>query len=72
MSSLMEIDSEVPLSTSITELQKLVSDILNSSQSIKYSFLLKAVSQLDELRELMNQREIEEYVSFGLILTIFS
>ena len=68
----MEIDSEVPLSASITGLQKLVSDILNSNQSTKHSFLLKAVNQLDELRDLMNQREIEEYVSFGLILTIFS
>ena len=64
----MEIDSEPPLSDKIANLEKLVSDILGSSQIQNIAFLAKAVSHLQVLRDLINQREIEEYVS----LSIFS
>lgn len=63
----MEIDSEISLAAQIANLQKLAKDILSSSQSNKHPFLLKAISQLEELRDLMNDRELSEYVSFILL-----
>jgi hypothetical protein len=59
----MEIDSEVTVVAQVNNLKKLVSDILGSSQSHRYAFLVKAVGMLGELRDLINQREIEDYVS---------
>ena len=62
----MEIDSQQPLSDHISNIQSQISAIVNSGQNTKYSFLQKAFHLLEELRDLMNDREIEEYVSLFL------
>ena len=62
----MEIDSQQPLSDHISNIQSQISAIVNSGQNTKYSFLQKALHLLEELRDLMNDREIEEYVSLFL------
>lgn len=65
----MEIDSQQPLSDHISNIQSQISAIVNSGQNTKYSFLQKALHLLEELRDLMNDREIEEYVSLFLFLS---
>jgi hypothetical protein len=66
----MEIDSEPSLQQQIKDTQKLVTDIMGSSQNTKHPFLAKAVMFLNQLKDLMNERELSDYVSKTL-LTIF-